>query len=130
LLVPPKGWLLKFGEDSILLDSFSRKSSRHPPGWCIDVDKHLIIEYNLNINHPLTIQKDGVIQERANMSVQKNISLQVANPREKTQSDFAAPNSAGDCDIDIQVTNGWIVTGHYKNNMLQSITLQKTVVVD
>jgi hypothetical protein len=60
------------------------------------------------------------------MSVQKNIMLQVNNSMEKMKKDFDPLSSTKDCDINIQVANGWAITGHYQNNTLQTLTLQKT----
>jgi len=51
--------------------------------------------------------------------------LQVNNSMEKMEKDFDPLSPTKDCDINIQVTNGWAITGHYQNYTLQAITLQK-----
>jgi hypothetical protein len=61
------------------------------------------------------------------MSVQKNITLHVNHPKENTWSDCAAITSPKDCNIHIQVASGWAITGHYRNQTLQTITLEKSL---
>ncbi len=61
------------------------------------------------------------------MSVQKNITLQVNSPMEHKQHEIETVNTTEDCNINIRVTNGWEITGHYRNQTLQTITLQKPV---
>lgn len=77
--------------------------------------------------HPLAIQADGGTGRRKIMSVQKNITLQINHSMDKIIKDTHPPSPPGDCDINIQVASGWAVTGHYQNNILQAITLQKSI---
>jgi hypothetical protein len=60
------------------------------------------------------------------MSAQKYIILQVNTSKEIIQSDFDAVSPTMDCDINIQVADGWAITGHYHAQTLQAVTLQKT----
>ena len=60
------------------------------------------------------------------MSVQKNITVQVDNLREKIKKDASRYSPTQNCAIQIQVANGWAVTGHYCGHTLQNVTLQKT----
>ena len=60
------------------------------------------------------------------MPAQKNIILQVNPSVEQTKSNHPVFTHTKDCDINIQVANGWAITGHYHNQALQTITLQKT----
>ena len=83
----------------------------------------------LTEKHPLAIQTDGKpteIGELTTMSIQKNITFQVHPSTMKMHSNFAAATLTEDCDINIQVANGWTITGHYCNQVLQTVTLEKT----
>ena len=60
------------------------------------------------------------------MYIQKNIILQVHQSIRKMNSNFVTTTSIEDCDINVQVANGWTITGHYSNQVLQTITLEKT----
>lgn len=62
------------------------------------------------------------------MSGQKNFHLNVNYPSPVLQPGFEVPSPADDYQINIQVANGWAISGHYKNNVLQTITLSKTPV--
>jgi len=42
------------------------------------------------------------------------------------QSGLEIASSNDDCCINVQVASGWVVTGYYRNNVLQTVTLQKT----
>jgi hypothetical protein len=64
------------------------------------------------------------------MSVQKNITLQVNNSMEMIAKDFDPLSPTKDCDISIQVANGWAITGHYQNYALQAITLKKSTATE
>lgn len=64
------------------------------------------------------------------MSVEKNIKLQVNHPIEYKQNEIEAATPTNICDINIQVANGWEITGHYRNQTLQTITLQKSMVAE
>ena len=59
------------------------------------------------------------------MSIQKNIILQIDHSNEKMPPDFVATTPTEGYDINIQVANGWAITGHYHNQILQTITLKK-----
>ena len=60
------------------------------------------------------------------MTTQKDITLQVNPSIVKTQLDFETNTPPQDCDINIRVADGWAVTGHYRNQVLQTVRLQKT----
>jgi hypothetical protein len=60
------------------------------------------------------------------MPAQKNITLQVNHSVEQIESNHLVFTPSKECDINIQVTDGWAITGHYRNQILQTITLQKT----
>ena len=64
------------------------------------------------------------------MSIQKNIKLQVQHSKEGAPLRFAASLPAKDCEINIQVADGWAITGHYRNQTLQTITLQKFITTE
>ena len=59
------------------------------------------------------------------MSIEKNIRLQVNNPMDHKQQEIDTASPTEDCNINIRVTTGWEITGHYRNQTLQTITLQK-----
>ena len=61
-----------------------------------------------------------------NMSAKKNIKLKVSNPLERESFMVQATPAADMCDINIQVANGWEIIGHYRDQILQTITLQKS----
>ena len=61
------------------------------------------------------------------MSGQKHFHLNVNYPNPVLQPVPESISPTEDCRINIQVADGWAITGHYKNNVLQTITLQKTV---
>jgi hypothetical protein len=60
------------------------------------------------------------------MSVHKYINLQVCDSKKTTQPNFDPLSPAENCDINILVADGWAITGHYRDQTLQSVTLQKT----
>jgi len=59
------------------------------------------------------------------MSVQDRLTVQVNHLLKDPQTHPAA-TPAENCEINVRVANGWAITGHYRNNNLQAITLQKT----
>jgi hypothetical protein len=61
-----------------------------------------------------------------NMPAQKNITLHVNHSAEKIGPDFAALHPTENCNINIQLTGRWVVTGHYRNRVLHTIMLQKS----
>jgi hypothetical protein len=64
-------------------------------------------------------------QECTIMLIQKNITLQINHSSEKVPSNITMVDLNTDCDINIQVANGWAINGHYRNQILQTITLLK-----
>ena len=64
------------------------------------------------------------------MSVRKNIKLQVNNPLERNALMAQAAPSANLCAINIHVANGWEIIGHYRDQILQTITLQKSTAIE
>ena len=61
------------------------------------------------------------------MSVQKNIHLSVIPSTVSGQPEFEIFSSLDDCQIDIQVAHGWVVTGYYRENVLQAVNLRKNI---
>jgi hypothetical protein len=59
------------------------------------------------------------------MSVKNQLTVQVDHLLEDQQMKFS-PSSAGKCEINVQVAEGWAITGHYQDNTLRTVTLQKT----
>jgi len=64
------------------------------------------------------------------MSGEKNIKLQVNHPIEYRKYEIETTFPADTCDINIHVANGWEITGHYQNQTLQTITLQKSLAAE
>ena len=60
------------------------------------------------------------------MSDKKHFTLQVDHLLDEQQTP-PQTTSSGKCEINVQVANGWAITGHYQNNTLQTITLRKTM---
>jgi hypothetical protein len=59
------------------------------------------------------------------MSVQNRLTVQVDHLFKESQTHCVATTTEK-CEINVLVVNGWAITGHYQNNTLKTITLQKT----
>ncbi len=57
------------------------------------------------------------------MSTQNQRTVQLDHLLEAPQRPHTT--STGNCEVNVKVANGWAITGHYRNNALQAITLQK-----
>lgn len=64
------------------------------------------------------------------MPVPKNITVLVNNSIGKIKDDLDPLSSTQDYDINIRVADGWAITGHYQNNSLQTITIEKSTVME
>jgi hypothetical protein len=60
------------------------------------------------------------------MSDQKHIHLNVNYPILPPQPGSETASPAEDYQINIQVANGWAITGYYHDHTLQAITLKKS----
>jgi hypothetical protein len=85
-------------------------------------------------NHPLTIPTDGNLRMKGRSlemynpkSLQKNFYLQVGDRFEIGTAESQPACESTDCNIEIQVGGGWAVSGYYRNRILQTVKLQKTL---
>jgi hypothetical protein len=58
------------------------------------------------------------------MSVQKNIKLQIHRGQNFRPS-CSSVSIPAHSEINIQVADGWVITGHYCDQTLQAVTLRK-----
>ena len=56
---------------------------------------------------------------------QKKISLRINTPLEGELQATNAPSPMDDYQIQLQVTDGWAITGSYRDQTLTTVTLQK-----
>ena len=59
------------------------------------------------------------------MSSLNKIDVLLVNSTASPESQNTTPSQPGDYTINIQATDGWIVTGKYRHNLLQAITINK-----
>ena len=60
------------------------------------------------------------------MSFSHQIAVELVNSSLNVEEQPNLTSQPGDYSIDIQAADGWVITGQYKNNVLQAITVQKT----
>jgi hypothetical protein len=93
--------------------------------------------YNIikSSNHPPTIPADGNSRMKGRSpemynpkSLRKNFYLQVGDRFENDTAESQPACESTDCNIEIQVGGGWAVSGYYRNRILQTVKLQKTLV--
>ena len=61
------------------------------------------------------------------MPVQQNIELQVFRTNNQPSGNQRESAPVQDYEINVHVVDGWAITGHYQNNTLHTVTLQKTI---
>lgn len=59
------------------------------------------------------------------MTVQTHIELQVNRVVDEAPTQLGVVDPAREYEINIQVAEGWAVTGHYRDRILQAVTLKK-----
>ena len=55
---------------------------------------------------------------------QNQLTVELAHLFDQSPQTHPVPDGKGE--INVQVADGWAITGHYHNNTLQAVTLRKT----